>query len=659
MGRKKAPGTGSLGRALIRHQTQRSRSHRHTDSWLHTSELNDGYDWGRLNLQSVTEQSSLDDFLATAELAGTEFVAEKLNIKFVLPEAKTGLLSFEESQRIKKLHEENKQFLCIPRRPKWDKNTSPEELKQAEKDNFLEWRRQLVRLEEEQKLILTPFERNLDFWRQLWRVIERSDIVVQIVDARNPLLFRCEDLECYVKEIDGSKENVILINKADLLTSEQRRAWATYFEKENVKVIFWSALAEAVPADSKEQVSGEAEEGKGTDSENSSCDEAEIPRGEAQHLLDKDSPSVSEAVPSDEDESEYEDCQEEEEEEEEDWQTCSEEDNNPNEEACGQNWERSCAVDSEAQGMKPPQERQTYNLSHLVSKQELLDIFKRLHTGKKVKDQHLTVGLVGYPNVGKSSTINTIMGNKKVSVSATPGHTKHFQTLFVEPGLCLCDCPGLVMPSFVSTKAEMICSGILPIDQMRDHIPPISLICQNIPRHVLEATYGINIIKPREDEDPHRPPTSEELLTAYGCMRGFMTAHGQPDQPRSARYVLKDYVSGKLLYCHPPPGRDPVTFQYQHQRLRENRWDGGETKTQPGGKKREQIENVVDKSFFHQENVRALTRGVQAVMGYKPGSGLVTTATVSSESSTGKPWKKHGNRNKKEKSRRLYKHLDT
>lgn len=44
-------------------------------SQLHTSELNDGYDWGRLNLQSVTEQSSMDDFLATAELAGTEFVA--------------------------------------------------------------------------------------------------------------------------------------------------------------------------------------------------------------------------------------------------------------------------------------------------------------------------------------------------------------------------------------------------------------------------------------------------------------------------------------------------------------------------------------------------------------------------------------------------------
>ncbi|ERE75562.1 putative large subunit GTPase 1 like protein [Cricetulus griseus] len=612
MGRRKAPGSGSLGRVLIRHQTQRSRSQRHTDSWLHTSELNDGYDWGRLNLQSVTEQSSLDDFLATAELAGTEFVAEKLNIKFVLPEARSGLLSFEESQRIKKLHEENRQFLSIPRRPNWDRKTSPEELKQAEKDNFLKWRRQLVRLEEEQKLILTPFERNLDFWRQLWRVIERSDIVVQIVDARNPLLFRCEDLECYVKEVDTAKENVILINKADLLTAEQRLAWASHFEKEGVKVIFWSALGETLH--SKDQENSVAEEASRTESENSSLDENEIPR---RYLL-----SLSEESTSDEDDSEYEDCQEE---EEEDWQTCSEEDSSPEEEeSCGQDWKEQCPVDSEAQNRKKPENQQMNNCSHLVSKQELLELFKKLHTGKKVKDGQLTVGLVGYPNVGKSSTINTIMGNKKVSVSATPGHTKHFQTLYVEPGLCLCDCPGL-----------------------------------NIPRHVLEATYGINIIKPGEDEDPYRPPTSEELLTAYGCMRGFMTAHGQPDQPRSARYILKDYVKGKLLYCHPPPGRDPVAFQHQHQQLLENKTKGEEVRLQPGrNQKAKQIENVVDKTFFHQENVRALTKGVQAVMGYKPGSGLLSTAALSAEKVTGKPWKKHGNRNKKEKSRRLYKHLD-
>ena len=83
---------------------------------------------------------------------------------------------------------------------------------------------------------------------------------------------------------------------------------------------------------------------------------------------------------------------------------------------------------------------------------------------------------VGYPNVGKSSTINALLQTKKVPVSATPGRTKHFQTLYLDSDLMLCDCPGLVMPSFVSTKAEMVLNGFLPIDQMRDYVPPVSLV---------------------------------------------------------------------------------------------------------------------------------------------------------------------------------------
>lgn len=50
---------------------------------LHTTEVNDGYDWGRLNLQSVTAESSLQEFLSTAELANREFIAEKMNVKYV------------------------------------------------------------------------------------------------------------------------------------------------------------------------------------------------------------------------------------------------------------------------------------------------------------------------------------------------------------------------------------------------------------------------------------------------------------------------------------------------------------------------------------------------------------------------------------------------
>ena len=71
--------------------------------------------------------------------------------------------------------------------------------------------------------------------------------------------------------------------------------------------------------------------------------------------------------------------------------------------------------------------------------------------------------------MGKSSSINAICKAKKVSVSSTPGKTKHFQTILMDE-VDLCDCPGLVFPNFAKTKAELVCNGILPVDQLRDTI---------------------------------------------------------------------------------------------------------------------------------------------------------------------------------------------
>lgn len=47
-----------------------------------------------------------------------------------------------------------------------------------------------------------------------------------------------------------------------------------------------------------------------------------------------------------------------------------------------------------------------------------------------------------------------------------------------------------------------------------------------------------------------------------------MTARGQPDQSRSARYVLKDYVNGRLLFCHAPPGYKQEEFHKYAPRVR-------------------------------------------------------------------------------------------
>lgn len=58
-------------------------------------------------------------------------------------------------------------------RPKWDATTTVEQLQEREKNEFLDWRRKLALFQEETDLLLTPYEKNLDFWRQLWRVVER------------------------------------------------------------------------------------------------------------------------------------------------------------------------------------------------------------------------------------------------------------------------------------------------------------------------------------------------------------------------------------------------------------------------------------------------------------------------------------------------------
>ncbi|KZZ88732.1 ribosome biogenesis GTPase Lsg1 [Ascosphaera apis ARSEF 7405] len=451
-----------------------------------------------VKMRSITEQGALDEFLGTAELAGTDFTAEKLNnVKIIHTDQKNPwLLSAAEERSATQKHKKNRGRLTIPRRPKWDSTTTKQQLDLMERQSFLDWRRGLAELQENQDLLMTPFERNLEVWRQLWRVIERSDLVVQIVDARNPTLFRCEDLDRYVKEVDPKKKNLLLVNKADMMTEYQRQVWADYFEEMGIAYSFFSAqLAkernEAMLA-GEEHIEAESELLNDTKTQQQLADDAAA----AQHKKDRT---------------------------------------------------RIITVD---------------DLEELfIAASPDADEDAQQEEGAKKKVT--TIGLVGYPNVGKSSTINALLGAKKVSVSATPGKTKHFQTLYLSPTLMLCDCPGLVFPNFATTKAELVVNGILPIDQLREYYGPAGIVAKRIPKSFLEAVYGMRIVTRPLEEGGTGVPTASEMLSAYARARGYATTGlGQPDESRAVRYILKDYVNGKLLYCHPPPNLDvdPAVF---------------------------------------------------------------------------------------------------
>lgn len=406
-----------------------------------------------------------------------------------------------------------------------------EELDTLEKEEFLRWRRKLAELESNEKLVLTPFEKNIEVWRQLWRVIERSDIVIQILDSRDPLLFRSLDLENYVSEFPEEKINVLLMNKADLLSEKQREMWAQYFKEQGIRVIFFSAKMEQIDIDKLHEAQQNDEQNKSNEDKEDNDDE---------NIEDSDKESnVSSDL----------------------------------------NVNNSENMESDNLGEDKSEDKKvTYDIgdehffTRVLNRFELLDYFKNLSSIKLGNKEKYTIGMVGYPNVGKSSTINVLLQKKKVAVSSTPGKTKHFQTLEIDKKITLCDCPGLVFPSFVSTKAEMLCCGLMRVAEMREYVGPISLVANRIPREVLETVYGVDLspkaipvnefleTTPSARGQPIKTPYPIYFLQAFAKARGFKTSNGRLDEFKAAKIVLKDYLDGKILFCRAPPSVDQKLY---------------------------------------------------------------------------------------------------
>lgn len=287
---------------------------------------------------------------------------------------------------------------------------------------------------------VTPFEKNLEVWRQLWRVIERSDLVCQLVDARNPTFYYSTDLEAYASELVPPKPMVVVVNKADYLSRAQQREWARHFEKRGVVVLFFSARQQ------QEQLNKEAREERDLAEGGFAAGGADAPAPE-----DYDS------------------------EDDEDFDTDTEEEEEAGEH--GSRGEEGSPVDAKegdaalsgsaaagGGGRGTGAGTNTGSgLPRVLDRQEMCVELERLARTLGVGPDpsrnggRACVGMVGYPNVGKSSLINVLVGatplshgGVRVSVGATPGKTKHFQTLVLSDSLMLCDCPGLVFPSFVS-----------------------------------------------------------------------------------------------------------------------------------------------------------------------------------------------------------------
>lgn len=477
-----------LGRALVKHHNQMIQESKEKGQYYksqHKKVLESFTDVTEID--AVMEQVDEGDLFSSSS-SSVHHPVPNLLIKLDTGSGVSDMTAEEKREKQKKEEALHASSLRVPRRPPWNAGMSVEELDANEKQAFLSWRRSLASLEENENLVLTPFEKNLDIWRQLWRVLERSDLLVMVVDARDPLFYRCPDLEAYAREIDEHKRTLLLVNKADLLPFSVRQKWADYFRHLGILFLFWSAKAATAVLEGKI---------------------LQGPWNEQATLQEMDDPDTK---------------------------------------IYGRD-ELLARLQSEAETIVRIRSKSVSSGSGPSNFQSSGGNFAGNSAPK-----HVVVGFVGYPNVGKSSTINALVGQKRTGVTSTPGKTKHFQTLIMSEKLTLCDCPGLVFPSFSSSRYEMIASGVLPIDRMTEHREAVQVVANRVPRHVIEDVYKINLPKPKPYEPQSRPPLASELLRTYCASRGYVASSGLPDETRAARQILKDYIDGKLTHHEIPPG---------------------------------------------------------------------------------------------------------
>lgn len=382
---------------------------------------------------------------------------------------------------------------------------------------------------------LTPYEKNIEIWKQLWMVIERSDILVQIVDCRDPLFFRCEDLESYVKEVGEQKVNFLLLNKADLLDDEMRKYWSEYLNSKNIQHIFFSAknqqhnidkdiiegdvpdnleglvntsaivdrntlksiLKKIVSDYKKTQVHhapAKLEEKKLEEKietpvpTNEAKIEKELPQKPVEEIKKepikapttskikilkvvtdeeiKDKPVVNLWEAIQKKEGTFEECDEDcDHDHDDDSEECDHEKSKEGEMSEKPGKDHPKKIDEEDDSEGDEEDNEDNEDKEKVPEPEK-DIYTKLGVDRhhlvskpfydKKDENNIVIGMIGFPNVGKSSVINVLCNKKLVGVGSRPGKTKNFQTIVLETNLILCDCPGLVFPSIVHSKAHMV-----------------------------------------------------------------------------------------------------------------------------------------------------------------------------------------------------------
>ncbi|XP_033013387.1 nucleolar GTP-binding protein 2 [Lacerta agilis] len=260
-------------------------------------------------------------------------------------------------------------------------------------------------------------------WGELYKVIDSSDVVVQVLDARDPLGTRSPHVETYLKKEKPWKHLIFVLNKCDLVPTWATKRWVAILSQEYPTLAFHASLTN--------------------------------PFGKGAFI-------------------------------------------------------------------------------------QLLRQFGKLHVDKK----QISVGFIGYPNVGKSSVINTLRSKKVCNVAPIAGETKVWQYITLMRRIFLIDCPGVVYPSG-DTETDIVLKGVVQVEKIKCPEDHIAAVLERAKPEYVSKTYKVDFWE-----------NAEDFLEKLAFQMGKLLKGGEPDVSTVSKMVLNDWQRGRIPFFVKPPNME-------------------------------------------------------------------------------------------------------